>query len=393
MSRPRRKILLVEDETSITEPLVEALRGEGFDAEVAGTVAQALELARRDPDLVLLDVMLPDGSGLDVCRELRRSSQVPIIMLTARGGEGGRAGRGARPRRGSRARRGRLHRQAVQRARGDRADPRGPAAERGTGAGRPGRARGRGRAARPGSSRRDPARRGARAEPQGVRAPATADAKRRLGGHAGAADRRGLGPELVWLDEDPRRARERPAAQARRRPSAPALPAHVARRGLPLLVSRRSRMSLRLQLLGAFAYVLLLIIVALEVPLALNLARRIDAEVKNEAAAQAFVVAASASGRIHRSQQLAALVRTSASDLGARVLVVGAPGGRLLADSAGQPVGQIYRSPDRPEIASALRGERTQGERHSETLGEDLLYTAVPITNEAKVVGAVRVTQ
>src|SRR4051795_7803031 len=90
MSRPRRKILLVEDETSITEPLVEALRGEGFDAEVAGTVAQALELARRDPDLVLLDVMLPDGSGLDVCRELRRTSQVPIIMLTARGEEADR---------------------------------------------------------------------------------------------------------------------------------------------------------------------------------------------------------------------------------------------------------------------------------------------------------------
>jgi two-component system response regulator RegX3 len=90
MSRPRRRILLVEDETSITEPLVEALRGEGFDAEVAGTFAQALELARRDPDLVLLDVMLPDGSGLDVCRELRRTSQVPIIMLTARGEEADR---------------------------------------------------------------------------------------------------------------------------------------------------------------------------------------------------------------------------------------------------------------------------------------------------------------
>jgi two-component system response regulator RegX3 len=90
MSRPRRRILLVEDETSITEPLAEALRGEGFDTEVAGTVAQALELARRDPDLVLLDVMLPDGSGLDVCRELRRTSQVPIIMLTARGEESDR---------------------------------------------------------------------------------------------------------------------------------------------------------------------------------------------------------------------------------------------------------------------------------------------------------------
>ena len=58
-------------------------------------------------------------------------------------------------------------------------------------------------------------------------------------------------------------------------------------------------MSLRLRILGAFAYVLLLIIVALEVPLALNLARRIDAEVKNEAAAQAVVVAAGASGRMN----------------------------------------------------------------------------------------------
>ena len=90
MSRPRRTILLVEDETSITEPLAEALRSEGFDTEVAGTVAQALKLARRDPDLVLLDVMLPDGSGLDVCRELRSRSRVPIIMLTARGEESDR---------------------------------------------------------------------------------------------------------------------------------------------------------------------------------------------------------------------------------------------------------------------------------------------------------------
>ena len=53
-------------------------------------MAEALELARRAPDLVLLDVMLPDGSGFDVCRELRRTSQVPIIMLTARGEEADR---------------------------------------------------------------------------------------------------------------------------------------------------------------------------------------------------------------------------------------------------------------------------------------------------------------
>ncbi|MEA2454395.1 MAG: two-component system, OmpR family, response regulator RegX3 [Thermoleophilaceae bacterium] len=79
---------MVEDERSITDPLAEALAREGFDTEVAGTVAEALELAGRvGPDLVLLDVMLPDGSGYDVCRELRSSSKVPIIMLTARGEE------------------------------------------------------------------------------------------------------------------------------------------------------------------------------------------------------------------------------------------------------------------------------------------------------------------
>ena len=90
MNRPRRTILLVEDETSITEPLAEALRSEGFETQVAGTVAEALELARNAPDLVLLDVMLPDGSGFDVCRELRQTSRVPIIMLTARGEEADR---------------------------------------------------------------------------------------------------------------------------------------------------------------------------------------------------------------------------------------------------------------------------------------------------------------
>jgi two-component system response regulator RegX3 len=87
----RRSILVVEDEESITVPLSEALRREGFEPHVAGTAAEALELAKSvAPDLVLLDVMLPDGSGFDVCRELRLRSQVPIIMLTARGDEADR---------------------------------------------------------------------------------------------------------------------------------------------------------------------------------------------------------------------------------------------------------------------------------------------------------------
>jgi DNA-binding response OmpR family regulator len=91
LSSKRPTILLVEDERAITEPLAEALEREGFVPEVAGTAAEAMETARGStPDLVLLDIGLPDGSGLDVCRELRRQTEVPIIMLTARGSEADR---------------------------------------------------------------------------------------------------------------------------------------------------------------------------------------------------------------------------------------------------------------------------------------------------------------
>jgi two-component system, OmpR family, response regulator RegX3 len=87
----KRTILVIEDEESITAPLVEALAREGFDAEVARSASESLEVAARvAPDLVLLDLMLPDGSGFDVCRELRARSRVPIIMVTARGDEADR---------------------------------------------------------------------------------------------------------------------------------------------------------------------------------------------------------------------------------------------------------------------------------------------------------------
>jgi two-component system, OmpR family, response regulator RegX3 len=91
MQFQKRTILLVEDEESITAPLVEALQREGFDAAVSATASESLEaFERARPDLVLLDVMLPDGSGFEVCRELRARSRVPIIMLTARGEEADR---------------------------------------------------------------------------------------------------------------------------------------------------------------------------------------------------------------------------------------------------------------------------------------------------------------
>jgi two-component system, OmpR family, response regulator RegX3 len=91
MASGRRTILLVEDEPAIAEPLAETLTREGFHLEVAGTAAGAVDaFASVRPDLILLDLMLPDGSGFDVCREVRKSSQVPIIMLTARGDEADR---------------------------------------------------------------------------------------------------------------------------------------------------------------------------------------------------------------------------------------------------------------------------------------------------------------
>jgi len=85
---PGGRILVVEDEASISEPFAEALRRAGFDPLLTGTAAGALELAEEaEPDLVMLDLALPDGDGRDVCRELRRRSDVPIVMLTARGTE------------------------------------------------------------------------------------------------------------------------------------------------------------------------------------------------------------------------------------------------------------------------------------------------------------------
>ena len=82
------RILLVEDESSIADPFAKLLRREGFDAVIARTAAEALERARAlEPDLVLLDLALPDGDGRDVCRTLRATSSVPVIMVTARGTE------------------------------------------------------------------------------------------------------------------------------------------------------------------------------------------------------------------------------------------------------------------------------------------------------------------
>jgi two-component system response regulator RegX3 len=84
---PLGQVLLVEDEAAIAQPFADLLRLEGYEPTVVGRAQEALDVAAaRRFDAVLLDLMLPDGDGRDLCRELRRRSDVPILILTARGG-------------------------------------------------------------------------------------------------------------------------------------------------------------------------------------------------------------------------------------------------------------------------------------------------------------------
>lgn len=88
MRTARETILVVEDEALIAETILYALKTEGFDAMWKTTGGEALAFLRsRAPSLVVLDVGLPDTSGFDLCRELRRWSNVPVIFLTARSDE------------------------------------------------------------------------------------------------------------------------------------------------------------------------------------------------------------------------------------------------------------------------------------------------------------------
>jgi two-component system response regulator RegX3 len=84
----KKRVLVIEDERPIAEPLADALRREGFDVQLAATAADGLEaFSARSPDIVLLDVMLPDGDGRDVLRQIRQASRVPVVMVSARGEE------------------------------------------------------------------------------------------------------------------------------------------------------------------------------------------------------------------------------------------------------------------------------------------------------------------
>ena len=141
------------------------------------------------------------------------------------------------------------------------------------------------------------------------------------------------------------------------------------------------------------AYLLLLSLIAFGVPLGVSLGKRVDSEVRAQAKSQAEVVAASAPELVEHSQTatLQRLVVRSAEAQRGRVIVVDGSG-RVIADSTGPgEIGVDYSS--RPEIAAALAGRSSQVVRHSATLNQDLLATAVPILRSGRPIGAVRVTQ
>ena len=83
----RERILVVDDEPNIRDTVAITLRREGFDVVLAGTGFEALDRMDERPDVVVLDIMLPGLDGLEVCRRIRQTSSVPIILLSARGEE------------------------------------------------------------------------------------------------------------------------------------------------------------------------------------------------------------------------------------------------------------------------------------------------------------------
>ena len=150
-------------------------------------------------------------------------------------------------------------------------------------------------------------------------------------------------------------------------------------------------MSLRVRLLAAFAYVLVLAIVALELPLALNLSRRVDAEVKGEANSAAQLVADSAAGRLGRARELQELLDTAAHDLGGRVIITD-----RAAASWPTPPGPACAAPttaaarrSRPRSRVALRRGRATASHSART------FCSRPCRScaDGRAVGAVRVTQ
>jgi signal transduction histidine kinase len=145
-------------------------------------------------------------------------------------------------------------------------------------------------------------------------------------------------------------------------------------------------MSLRARLLAAFAYTLLVVIVALEVPLSANVSDRVNAEVEADSAAQAQVVAASVADQLEDPARVQQIANQAATNLDGLVFVIDGRG-RQIASSEGGAAGTPT---DDPIALQALQGNIAQGRHHE---GRDVLSTAVPIVRNGRTVGALEVEQ
>ena len=155
-------------------------------------------------------------------------------------------------------------------------------------------------------------------------------------------------------------------------------------------------MKVRTRLVVAFGYVMLVVLIALGVPLAVNLEQRARLELQTEALIQAQGIASAIGSENLMPKKrgvLASIVEQSEPQVGGRVIVVDSSG-ILVADSLGpKDLGRTYATEGRPEIMRALDGNAESLTRHSNELETDLLATAVPIQDEGKTVGAVRITK
>jgi len=147
--------------------------------------------------------------------------------------------------------------------------------------------------------------------------------------------------------------------------------------------------SLRARLLAAFAYTLLVVIVALEVPLSANVSDRVNAEVDADSAAKAQVVAANAADRLGHPRSLQRIATKASSNLDGLVFVIDAQG-RLIASSSAGAVTKPPGPTNDPVALQALAGKVSQGRHHE---GQDILSTAVPIVRDGRTVGALEVEQ
>ncbi len=147
-------------------------------------------------------------------------------------------------------------------------------------------------------------------------------------------------------------------------------------------------MSLRARLLAAFAYTLIVVIVALEVPLSANVSDRVNAEVEADSAAQAQVVAASVADQLHQPARVQQVAAEAGKNLDGLVFVIDGRGRQIASSQNG--ITSPPRPTDDPIALEALGGNIAQGRHHE---GRDVLSTAVPIVRNGRTIGALEVEQ